>query len=72
MMSQSCLTKSTATYRHTISAKGKVQRISNSQINHTQKALILLLELLLIENLYGNDARFFHIPGNDELSELAI
>lgn len=37
----------------TISAYVQINHITNADINDSEKSLVLLLELLLIENLYG-------------------
>ena len=45
----------------TVSSKREVQCIANSKVDHSEKALILLFEFLLVEDLYGDDAGFFDV-----------
>lgn len=46
----------------TIATHLEVDDISDAHVDHTEKALILLLEFLLVENLDGQDAIFVDSP----------
>ena len=47
----------------TISAYFQINHIADADVDDSEKALVLLLELLLIENLYGKYAVFCGFPG---------
>lgn len=58
--------------RHTITACVQVYDTTNANIHHTKKALIFLLELLLVEYLYSEDAFIVHAPIRVSVSAAAV
>ena len=46
----------------TVSASIQVDDAAYADVDHAQKALVLLLELLLVEYLHGKDAFLCHTP----------
>lgn len=48
----------------TISIWSKLDHVTDSDVNNTEEALILLLELLLVKDLNGQNAVFGRFPKN--------
>jgi hypothetical protein len=58
--------------RPTVSASVEVDNASNSNVHHPEKALVLLLELFLVEYLHGEYALLIYAPVRMSVSAAAV
>ena len=65
-ISRMCVSTETVTGQRldTISSSVEVNHVANADVDHSQEALILLLEFLLVKDLDGEDAVFRRFPAN--------